>query len=69
MEFCIFEKFNNSIATKLCADLLNNRKKINRIICSAQYNSRTTVCRALFKCEIKQKLVEKNNAQLWSALK
>ena len=26
MEFGIFEKFNNSIPTKLCANLLNNRE-------------------------------------------
>ena len=28
MEFCIYEKVNNSIATKLCANLLNNRIEV-----------------------------------------
>ena len=32
MEFCIFEKVNNSIATELCANLLNTRKKQKKII-------------------------------------
>ena len=29
MEYCTIEKVNNSIAKKLCANLLNNRKEIN----------------------------------------
>ena len=54
MEFFIFEKFNNSIATKLCAKLLNNRFKIEFF--SARHNSMTKLCRALFKCENKLKI-------------
>ena len=50
MEYCIFEKVNNSIAKKLCADLLNNRL-INLIVFSAMHNSMTKFCNLLFKCE------------------
>ena len=32
IEFCIFEKANNPIATKLCASLINNRRKIKMFI-------------------------------------
>ena len=64
MEFCIFEEANNSKATKPCANLLNNCKKIR-----AQNNSIKKTCFALFKSENKIKLVEKINAQLCSSLK
>ena len=67
MEFCINEKVNHSIATKLCANLLNNR--INEIIYSARHNSMTQFCRALFKYENKIKMDEKINAQVFSPLK
>ena len=48
------KKVNNSIAIKLCVNLLNNREK-NRIIFSARHNSMTKLCSALFKCENKLK--------------
>ena len=54
MEFCIYEKFNNSIATKLCANLPDNGKKWFNF--SAQHNSMTNLCCALFKCENKLKI-------------
>ena len=52
-EILHFEKVNNSIATKLCANLLHNCKKI---IPSALHNSMTKLCGALFKCENKTKI-------------
>ena len=55
MEFCIYEKVNNSIATKLCANLLDNCYKIKTNF-SAQHNSMTEFCRALFKRENKIKI-------------
>ena len=61
------KKVNNSIATKMCANLLNNCYLI-KIKISALHNSLTKLCSALFKCENKCKLVEKINAQLCSAL-
>ena len=51
MEFCIFEKINNSIATKLCANLLNDRFKN-----SAIHNSMTKLCSALFKYDYELKI-------------
>ena len=66
MEFCIFDKVNNSIATKLCANLLNNREKNKN---SALHNSMTKLCCAPFKCKNKMKFVKKINAKLFSALK
>ena len=51
MKFCIIEKFNNSIATKMCADLLKSV-----FFNSAQHNSMTKFCCALFKCENKLKI-------------
>ena len=68
MKFYIIEKVNNSIATKLCANLLNKREK-DKIFFSARHNSMTKLCHALFKCENKLKLVDKINVQLCSALK
>ena len=41
----------------------------NENIFSARHNSITKLCRALFKCENKLKLVEKINAQFLIALK
>ena len=29
MEYCTFDNVNNSIATKMCANILINRKKLN----------------------------------------
>ena len=55
MEFCIFEKVNNSIATKLCAKFLDNRAKSLNCF-SARHNSMTKLCCALFKCENKLKI-------------
>ena len=48
MDFYIYEKINNSIATKLCTNLLNGRRKNNH---NARHNLMTKLCRALFKCE------------------
>ena len=50
-EFSIFEKFNNSIATKLCTNLLNNHLKKG-----ALHNLMTKLCSALFKYENKLKI-------------
>ena len=49
MEFCMIEKVNNSIATKLSTNSLNNRKNHN--IFSARHNSTNKVYRALLKYE------------------
>ena len=54
MEFYILEKVNNSIPTKMCANLLNNPK--NRNVFSVKHNSMTKLCRALFKYENKIKI-------------
>ena len=63
-----WKSVNNSIATKLCSNLLNNRKRI--VLFCQRHNSMTKLCRSILKCENKQKiLAEKNNAQLCSALK
>ena len=44
------KKVNHLIATKLCANSLNNPKpKLNDF--SARHSSMTKLCRALFKCE------------------
>ena len=53
MEFYIFEKVNNSIATKLRVTLLKNSEKN---ICSVIHNSMTNLCSAQFKCENKLKI-------------
>ena len=55
MESCIFEKVENSIATKLCADLLDNHKPF-WVIFSTQHNAMTKFYRGLFKCENKLKI-------------
>ena len=52
---CIFEKFNNSIATKLRVTVMKN-PKIYIYIFSARHNSMTKLCRAIFKCENKLKI-------------
>ena len=49
------KKGNNSIATKLCARLLNKCAK-HFIIIIARHNSMTKLCRALFKYENKLKI-------------
>ena len=48
------KKSNDLIATKLCANLLNNRKKVELFL--AHENSMTKLCRALFKCENELKI-------------
>ena len=58
MEFCIFEKVNNSIATKLRVTLLKNRKTFLKYF-SARHSSIAKLCRALFKCENKLKIEKK----------
>ena len=68
MEFCIIEKDNNSLATKLCANLLNTCFK-KQFFLGEQHNLMNRVCRALFKCKNKLKLVEKTYVQRCSALK
>ena len=55
MEFCIFEKVNNSIAIKLRETLLKNRKIFLKYF-SARHNSMTKLCLALFKCENKLRI-------------
>ena len=55
MEFCIFEKSNNSIATKMRVTLLSNRKYFWNIS-SALHNLMTKLCSALFKSENKLKI-------------
>ena len=49
--FVFLKKVNNSITTKLCANLLNNG--FNWIIFSVRHNSITKVCHELFKYENK----------------
>ena len=49
------KKFNNLIAKKLCANLLNTREK-NQTIFSARHNSMTKLCSEQFKCENKLKI-------------
>ena len=55
MEFCIFDKVNNSIVTKMRVTLLNNRNVFFNLF-SALHNSMTKFCSALFKCEDKLKI-------------
>ena len=55
MESCIFDNVNNSIATKLCANLIENRENILNFF-SSQHNSMTKLWSALFKCENKLKI-------------
>ena len=50
MWFFIYEKVNNSIATKLSANILNSRLKKKNVF-SALHNSMIKLCIALFKCE------------------
>ena len=53
----------------MCANLRNKSLKYIYIyiyIYSAQHNTMTILCPALFKCENKIKLVENINAQLFS---
>ena len=62
MEFCIFEKVNDSIATKLLVALLNNRAIFLKFF-SARHNSMTKLYSSILKCENKLKLFDKINAQ------
>ena len=67
--FSFLQIFNNSIATKLCVNLINNCRIFLEYF-SALHNSIIKLCSAFFKCENKLKqLVEKINAQFWSAFK
>ena len=50
------KKANNSIATKMCANLLDNRRKSQNIF-RARHNSMTWFSCALFEDENKIKLV------------
>ena len=54
MESYIFEKVNNSIATKMCANLLNNRLFY---FISALQISMNKFSSVIFKCENKLKRV------------
>ena len=38
MELCIYEKFKNSIGTKMSANLLNNREQPKYFLCMIQFN-------------------------------
>ena len=67
IEFCIFEKSNSSIATKVCDNLLNNCRKYDNVL-SARHNSMTKLWCILFKCGEKNWL-KKNITQLCSSLK
>ena len=68
IELCILKKFNNPIPTKLCANLINNyfifvlflvHDTVRWLNCVVHYLS----------VKIYQKMLEKINAQLFSALK
>ena len=56
MEFCIIEKVNNPIATKLRMNLLKNRAIFLKYF-NLQHTSMTKLRRAIFKCENKLKNV------------
>ena len=56
MECCIYEKVNNSIASKLRITLLNNRCICLNVF-SSLHISMTKVFSELFKCENKLKIV------------
>ena len=60
MEFCIFEKVNGSIVTKLRVTLLNNRKEIFRNIFCELHNPMTKWYSTLFKYENKLKFSLEN---------
>ena len=66
--FVFLQKVNNSIATKLCVNLINNCKLFFKQN-GARHNSMTKLCYAFLNMKINLKLVEKSNAQFWSALK
>ena len=66
--FTFLHKVNNSIATKLCVELINNCAQFLKKN-STRHNSMTKLCSAFFKYENKEKEIEKSNAQFWSALK
>ena len=69
MEFCISEKLNNSIATKLCTNLLNIRgNKIRLFLVHDTIKQLSCVVHYL-NVKINWKLAEKMNAQLCSTLK
>ena len=53
------KKVNSPIATKLCANLLNNSEKNPNDI-SARQNSMIKLCRALFKCgnKVKKRMIK-----------
>ena len=66
--FALLQKVNNSIATKLCVNLINTctiflKKNVPR------HNSMTKLCYTFLNMKINWKLVEKSNAHFWSALK
>ena len=48
MEFSLLKEANNSIATKMCANLLNNLRK-NQNTFSSRQNLMTNLCRAPLK--------------------
>ena len=58
LEFCIFEKVNNSIATRPCKILPENRTIFFEFF-SAIHNSMTKWCSALFKHEKKENCLRK----------
>ena len=68
MEFCIFEKVNNSIATKLCVNLINDRIifEIFPVHYKIQWLNYVV---HFFNVKINWKFVDKINAHFWSALK
>ena len=68
LEFCFFETVNNSIAKDLWSNLLDNREKIELFLVHDTIQWLNWVVHYL-NVKINWKLVEKTNAQLWSALK
>ena len=68
MEFCIIEKANNSIATKLYVHLLNNYRQ-KKLKISERHNSITKCVVQYLNMKMKGKLVEIIDFQLCSSLK
>ena len=62
------QKANNSIATKLCVNLLHTCATFLKQN-GAQHNSITKLCYAFLNMKINWKVIDKSNAQFWSAFK
>ena len=66
--FAFLRKVDNSIATKLRVNFINNCDIFWNIF-SALHNSMTKLCSAFLSVKINWKLADKIIAQFWSALK